>query len=94
LITDHEVSDLPISFRHAKDDRGRSCYISHLFGIVTLDIKPFQAAERAINGGILADEMGLGKTITAISLITLQYVTNLLKVYPFPRNCRALDLMY
>jgi len=69
---DYKLSDLPISFRRTKDDRDRPCYISHLFGLVTLDIIPFQAAERALNGGILADEMGLGKTISAISLITLQ----------------------
>ena len=63
--------DLPSSFIKTKDAWGRSCYVSHLFSVVTLDVAPFIAAERVLNGGILAEEMGLGKTIEMISLMTL-----------------------
>jgi E3 ubiquitin-protein ligase SHPRH len=66
-----KVEDLPSSFIKAKDARGRPCYVSHLFGLVTLDVAPFIAAERVLKGGILAEEMGLGKTIEMISLMTL-----------------------
>lgn len=90
LLQDYKRSDLPISFILAEDDKGQACYISHLFGLVTLDVGPFQAAEKAINGGILADEMGLGKTISAISLITLQYVDSFLRSFLYT----ALDLRF
>jgi E3 ubiquitin-protein ligase SHPRH len=63
--------DLPSSFIKTKDAHGRSCYVSHLFSLVTLDVAPFTAAERVLKGGILAEEMGLGKTIEMISLMTL-----------------------
>ncbi|ESZ90401.1 hypothetical protein SBOR_9212 [Sclerotinia borealis F-4128] len=62
---------LPLSFIAATDAQGRSCYVSHLFGIVTFDLAPFLAIEREIKGGILAEEMGLGKTIETIALLTL-----------------------
>jgi E3 ubiquitin-protein ligase SHPRH len=65
------TADLPISFIKAVDARGRQCFISHLFGIVTLDIGPFQDMDRNLLGGILAEEMGLGKTLEIISLVTL-----------------------
>ncbi|KAH8598130.1 E3 ubiquitin-protein ligase [Bisporella sp. PMI_857] len=66
-----ETSELPISFIKAKDARGRTCFISHLFGLVTLDIGPFREAEQLLKGGILAEEMGLGKTLEIICLMTL-----------------------
>ena len=69
--TPAKAEDLPNSFVKAKDARGRLCYVSHLLGLVALDVAPFIAAERVLKGGILAEEMGLGKTIEMISLMTL-----------------------
>ncbi|KAG0645405.1 putative ATP-dependent helicase [Hyphodiscus hymeniophilus] len=71
VVPDTVPEDLPNSFVKTKDAHGRSCYVSHLFGLVTLDVAPFVAVERVLKGGILAEEMGLGKTVEMISLITL-----------------------
>jgi E3 ubiquitin-protein ligase SHPRH len=62
---------LPISFIQATDAQGQLCYVSHLFGVVTLDPTAFRATEQGLKGGILAEEMGLGKTVEMISLIAL-----------------------
>lgn len=61
----------PISFISAKDMLGNPCYVSHLFGLVTTDLKPFTDFEQQLRGGLLAEEMGLGKTVEMISLIAL-----------------------
>jgi E3 ubiquitin-protein ligase SHPRH len=64
-------SSLPLSFISATDATGRTCFVSHLFGLVTLDLTSFRALERDSLGGILAEEMGLGKTVEMVSLIAL-----------------------
>ncbi|KAH7336538.1 SNF2 family N-terminal domain-containing protein [Rhexocercosporidium sp. MPI-PUGE-AT-0058] len=64
-------SGLPLSFLEVTDDLGRKCYVSHLFGLVTLDVTPFVESEKYLKGGILAEEMGLGKTVEMIALIAL-----------------------
>ncbi|APA09728.1 hypothetical protein sscle_05g044980 [Sclerotinia sclerotiorum 1980 UF-70] len=65
------AGQLPVSFIAATDLKGRSFYVSHLYGIVTFNPAPFFAMEREIKGGILAEEMGLGKTVEIIALLTL-----------------------
>ncbi|KAF7902603.1 hypothetical protein EAF00_002506 [Botryotinia globosa] len=65
------TGQIPPSFFAATDVQGRSCYVSHLFAIVTFDLAPFFWMDQDIKGGILAEEMGLGKTVEMIALITL-----------------------
>lgn len=69
--TQSKAKELPVSFIEFTDGQGRTCYVSHLFGIVTFDLAPFFAMEQDIRGGVLAEEMGLGKTLEMIALITL-----------------------
>jgi E3 ubiquitin-protein ligase SHPRH len=64
-------SSLPLSFISVTDATGQPCYVSHLFGLVALDVNPFWELERDTHGGILAEEMGLGKTVEMVSLVTL-----------------------
>ncbi|KAG9234179.1 SNF2 family N-terminal domain-containing protein [Amylocarpus encephaloides] len=59
------------SFISTIDATGRPCFVSHLFGLVTMDITSFRDQERSLKGGILAEEMGLGKTVEMLSLIAL-----------------------
>ncbi|RDL41323.1 p-loop containing nucleoside triphosphate hydrolase [Venustampulla echinocandica] len=66
-----ERTAVPMSFLPVVDHQGRQCYVSHLFGLVTLDVTPFRILEQDLKGGILAEEMGLGKTVEMISLISL-----------------------
>lgn len=66
-----QTTELPISFIATHDSNNRPCYVSHLFGLVTLDVGPFEALQQNLRGGILAEEMGLGKTVEIISLISL-----------------------
>ncbi|ATZ49983.1 Bcirc20 [Botrytis cinerea B05.10] len=65
------IGRTPPSFFAVKDLQGRSCYVSHLFAIVTFDLAPFFWVDQEIKGGILAEEMGLGKTVEMIALMTL-----------------------
>jgi E3 ubiquitin-protein ligase SHPRH len=59
------------SFIQKSDVLRQPCFVSSLFGLATLDIRPYRAIERHLKGGILAEEMGLGKTVEIIALVTL-----------------------
>ncbi|EEH47868.2 uncharacterized protein PADG_03952 [Paracoccidioides brasiliensis Pb18] len=62
---------LPDSFEQIKDADGRTCYASHLFRILTTDLRNWIPVERTLRGGILAEDMGLGKTVEIIALICM-----------------------
>lgn len=70
VLQSHNTS-LPSSFIQTTDALGQICFVSSLFGLVTLDVAHFAVAEQQLKGGILAEEMGLGKTVEMISLVTL-----------------------
>ncbi|KKZ64835.1 hypothetical protein EMCG_09283 [[Emmonsia] crescens] len=64
-------SILPDSFSQITDADGRTCFLSHLFGVLTADLKGWNNIKQTLKGGILAEEMGLGKTVEMITLISL-----------------------
>ncbi|OJD16070.1 hypothetical protein AJ78_03743 [Emergomyces pasteurianus Ep9510] len=64
-------SILPDSFSQITDADGRICFMSHLFRVLTSDLKDWPRVMQTLKGGILAEEMGLGKTVEIITLISL-----------------------
>lgn len=58
-----------LSYKSVTDADGRSCFVSHLEGVVrsTMQLDDFEEPK----GGILAEEMGLGKTCELIALMCL-----------------------
>lgn len=71
LLSCEEYNDNPppMFFREV-DRRGAECFVSHVLGIVSKDLREIQR-NFVLNGGILAEEMGLGKTVEIISTLTL-----------------------
>ncbi|KAF2266338.1 hypothetical protein CC78DRAFT_566978 [Lojkania enalia] len=59
----------PVSFVPKKDALGKSCYVSHLRGLIVSDLDTVHDPGRTLRGGILAEEMGLGKTLELIALM-------------------------
>ena len=66
---DHQDLALLESFQEVSDADGRTCYVSHLFRVMTSDISAWPQLQ--LQGGILAEEMGLGKTLELLSLVSL-----------------------
>ncbi|OAX83468.1 hypothetical protein ACJ72_02170 [Emergomyces africanus] len=56
-------SALPDSFSQITDADGRTCFVSHLFRVLTSDLKEWPSARQILRGGILAEEMGLVKLL-------------------------------
>lgn len=65
--------ELPPTFFKQPDKSGKTCYVSHIQGIVSSDLQGILDRSLAVdrNTGILAEEMGLGKTVEVISLLCL-----------------------
>ncbi|KAH0605121.1 uncharacterized protein H6S33_005103 [Morchella sextelata] len=66
-----DKGELPPTFFCERDAEGGECYVSHVFGIVSSDLKELWRAVELPRGGLLAEEMGLGKTVEMIALMAL-----------------------
>ena len=51
-------SRLPLSFSEEKDAESGSCFVSHLFSVVTRDLRELELYTPELQGGLLAEEMG------------------------------------
>lgn len=68
-LLDESSAYLPVSFEATQDATGKTCYISHLRGLIVQDPATINDSSRMLRGGILAEEMGLGKTVELIALM-------------------------